>query len=896
MMKMGTLNLALALGLAAIGATALGADAEPFDERRLEKEVLATGLHDVIQLGLAPNGDVYFIERAGALKRYSPVEKAARTLGTVPVVVGGEYGLIGIALDPDFLRNGWIYLCHSPKSEEAKVLRVSRFAVRDGTLDLTSEKIVLSFPIGGGHQGGALQMEADGTLWIGTGDNANANLTPETDERPGRENLNALRTSANTQDLRGKILRIRVQPDGTYTIPPGNLFSDPKDGRPEIYVMGCRNPYRFFYDKTGGTLYWGEVGSNTETRFGTEGYDEISRTRVPGNSGWPFVIGPNTPYRHYDHATDTLGDFYDPKALVNTSRLNTGKRELPPAIPAFIWYGSEDSKEFPELGNGGRSALAGPIYRYDAKLASDVKLPAVFDGQLFIYEWCRTWIKTVAFAPNGDVARISPFLGRLSFRRPIDLQVGPDGAVYLLEFGEKWAGNTDGVLSRIVYRRGNRPPTAIARADVVAGVAPLRVRFSAAASSDPDGDALSYAWTFGEKGASAEGRDVNWTYGENGVRTAALTVTDKHGASHRTTVTISIGNAPPAVHILEPRHGSFFDWGQKLPLSVRVDDAEDGTTAAGKIAAEQVRVLWQYRDEPATDANAVPQIGFDGGAAIMRRSACLSCHQLATPSVGPTFLAIADRYRTDASAEARLIAKVRDGGSGAWGDLPMPAHPQHNAAELVEIVRTILALRPPESGERIATLQGELATRTGPRNTMHEKRAGGRYVLTASYRDKGAGDAAPLTTGARAVIHARRTRAALFDASEAAAVMEVSTLRRDRRICVQLGAGSQLVFRDINLAGIARIACEVSAGVGHGGELEFRVDSPAGPLVGRVTVPETGQWENWKTVAAPVSDPGGVRDLYVVVAATAGNEKKKLNLDVLEFVAIDPAQPRLRQE
>jgi cytochrome c len=882
--------MALALSLVGVGAPSFAAETEPFDEGRLEKEVLASGLHDVIQLGLAANGDVYFVERAGALKRYSPSEKAARTLGTVPTVVGGEYGLIGLALDRDFLRNGWVYLCYAPRAEEAKNVRVSRFTVRDAALDLASEKILLSFPMGGGHQGGGLQMDGEGLLWIGLGDHANANLTPETDERPGRESFNALRTSANTQDLRGKILRIRPQPDGTYAIPPGNLFTDPKDGRPEIYVMGCRNPYRFFYDEPARTLYWGEIGSNTETRFGTEGYDEITRTRTPGNSGWPHVIGPNTPYRRFDHATNTLGDFYSPNALVNDSRLNTGKRDLPPAIPALIWYGSEDSKEFPELGNGGRSALAGPVYRYDAKLASDVKLPAAFDGRFFIYDWCRTWIKTVSFAANGDVASIAPFLGRTNFRRPIDLQVGPDGALYLLEFGEKWGGNIDGVLSRIIYRRGNRAPAAQATASVVAGVAPLQVRFSAAGSTDPDGDALSYTWTFGEKGASAEGREVTWTYSEKGVRTAALLVTDAHGASHRTTVTIAIGNAPTVVQIAEPRHGSFFDWGEKLPLSVRVEDREDGSTVAGSIAAAQVRVLWQYRDEPAMETNAVPQIGFDGGAAIMRRSDCLSCHQLASPSVGPTFLAIADRYRTDASAETKLIAKVRDGGAGAWGDLPMPAHPQHNADELREMTRYILALRPPEAGERIETLQGELATRTGPRNTMHEKRAGGRYVLTASYRDQGAPDAAPLTTETRAVIHARRTRAALFDASRAVTVMEVSTLRRDRRICAQLSAGSYLLFRHVNLAGIGRIACEVSAGVGHGGVLEFRADRPDGPLVGRVVVPETGLWDNWKTVNAEIRDPGGVRDLYVVAASGAEFTGKRLNVDVLEFVRAPGSQ------
>ena len=363
----------------------------PFDAGRLEKEVLATGLADVIQLSVAPNGDVYFIERAGVLKHHAAADKTTRPIGAVPVKVGGEYGLIGLALAPDFDRSRQLYLLYAPLAADGKRLQVSRFSLDSGgRLDPGTETVVLSYEIrGAGHQGGSLQFDAAGDLWIGTGDDTPANVAPATDERPGREGANALRTAANSQDLRGKILRLRPQPDGRYTIPPGNLFPDSRKGRPEIYVMGCRNPYRFFYDAAAGQLYWGEVGSNTEERFGSGGYDEFSRTAAPGNSGWPLFIGPNAPYRRFDHASGTVGEAYDPARPLNESRLNTGLRELPPPIHPVIWYGSEDSPEFPELGNGGRSALAGPVYHFDPNLASDLKLPVDFDGRFFISDWCE---------------------------------------------------------------------------------------------------------------------------------------------------------------------------------------------------------------------------------------------------------------------------------------------------------------------------------------------------------------------------------------------------------------------------------------------------------------------------------------------------------------------------
>ena len=115
------------------------------------------------------------------------------------------------------------------------------------------------------HSGGTIGFGPDGILYIAhLGDNtspfASDGYAP-IDERPGRSDWDAQKSASNTNDFHSKILRVMPQPNGTYTIPAGNLFpADGSQGRPEIYVMGDRNPFRFSVDSETGWLYWGEVG------------------------------------------------------------------------------------------------------------------------------------------------------------------------------------------------------------------------------------------------------------------------------------------------------------------------------------------------------------------------------------------------------------------------------------------------------------------------------------------------------------------------------------------------------------------------------------------------------------------------------------------------------------
>ncbi|MEO6148688.1 MAG: PQQ-dependent sugar dehydrogenase, partial [Mucilaginibacter sp.] len=225
------------------------AAAQPIDEGRFEKQVLVPACNDPMQIAVRGNGDVYFIERNGNLRLYDVKSKHVKTLGTVPVYNQGEVGMLGFALDNGFDKSQALYLFFCP-AEKNTNMRLSRFVLKNGMLDMTSEKMLFEYPgdTNNGHQGGGIYMSADGDLLIGTGDNTNHMLELPVDQREGFEKFDAQRSSANTNSLRGKILRIHPLADGSYTIPPGNLFEKTDRTRPEIFAMGVRNGFRVVED------------------------------------------------------------------------------------------------------------------------------------------------------------------------------------------------------------------------------------------------------------------------------------------------------------------------------------------------------------------------------------------------------------------------------------------------------------------------------------------------------------------------------------------------------------------------------------------------------------------------------------------------------------------------
>ena len=241
--------------------------AKPESNRFTPVPLTAEGaLDEPMMFQVADDHSVFIIERKGALKKYDPVSKSVIEIAKFSVFTENEQGLIGLALDPDFSTNHWIYLQYAPLEE--KVFKLVRYELVNNKLVEGSEKLLLTIPVdreNTSHTGGGMAWDKDKNLYLTVGNNTGNRLTAQTDERPGYAHLDDQRGAANTNDLRGKILRIHPEADGTYTIPKGNLFPEgtPKT-RPEIYTMGHRNVWRVFVDSKTGWIYWGEIGPDQD--------------------------------------------------------------------------------------------------------------------------------------------------------------------------------------------------------------------------------------------------------------------------------------------------------------------------------------------------------------------------------------------------------------------------------------------------------------------------------------------------------------------------------------------------------------------------------------------------------------------------------------------------------
>ncbi|WP_328666871.1 ThuA domain-containing protein [Streptomyces sp. NBC_00322] len=601
-------SLALTAPQAAPAADAAPA-AEEFQQVTLAKGGEETG--EPMSLAVLPDRSVLHTSRNGEL-RMTDSAGNTRVVGTVPVYSHDEEGLQGIGLDPKFGENRFVYLYYAPPlstpagdapnegtaEDFAKfdgVNRLSRFVLKaDGTLDNASEKKIIDIPATRGiccHVGGDIDFDAQGNLYLSTGDDSNPfasdGFTP-IDERPGRNPAyDARRTSGNTNDLRGKILRIKVNDDASYSIPDGNLFAPgTAKTRPEIYAMGFRNPFRFSVDKKTGIVYVGDYGPDAgaaDPKRGPGGQVEFARITKPGNFGWPFCTGKNDPYVDYDFATKTSGATFDCAAPKNESPYNTGLVDLPPAQPAWIPY---DGGSVPEFDTGSESPMGGQVYRYDAASPSPVKFPEAYDGDFFAGEFGRRWIKRIEQGEDGAVQSINPV--PWTGTQIMDMAFGPDGALYVLDYGTAWfGGDENSGLYRIENATGGRSPVAEAAATKTSGQAPLRVGFSSAGTSDADGDALTYAWDFGDGGTSTEANPT-YTYKKNGTYTATVTAKDPSGRTGSASVHVVVGNTAPKVTLQLPVEGQLFSFGDEIPFKVAVTDPEDGTIDCAKVKVTYV--------------------------------------------------------------------------------------------------------------------------------------------------------------------------------------------------------------------------------------------------------------------------------------------------------------------
>ena len=823
----------------------------PPDEDRFVKSMLTQGeFYEPTEMTILPNLDILITQRRGELLMYKNETKKVKQIGflhayykTSTPGVNAEEGVLGISKDPNFAKNNRVYIFYSPI--DTSVNRLSRFEFKNDTIDPKSEKIILQFYSQREiccHTGGSIAFGPDGLLYLSAGDNStpfdepgqkyvNHGYAPLNDE-PGHQQYDARRSSGNSNDLRGKIMRIKINDDGTYAIPDGNLY--PKgtpNTRPEIYVQGNRNPYRISVDQKNSFLYWGEVGPDAandslETR-GPRGYDEVNQARKAGNFGWPLFVGNNYPYRDYNYTNGTSTKSFDPAKPLNESRNNTGVKELPPVAPAFIWYPYAASPDFPSVGTGGRNAMAGPVY-YSDMYPKETRMPDYYHGRLFIYEWIRGWIKAVSLKENGDFDKMEPFMSTTKFNSPIDMEMGPDGKLYILEYGSGWfSKNQDAGLSRIDFIAGNRAPAVVGiKSDRQTGALPFQIKLSVEAK-DPEHDPMTYTWHLGE-GITKEttAPSLDYTFDKAGDYTVRVDIKDDKGASAKSEeLHLYAGNETPDVSIAISGNQSFYFPGKKVNYIVSVKDKDDTT---GKIDPANLYVSADYAigsdRAGASFGHRQGEVAISGKS-LMQSLDCKSCHKENEKSVGPSFVQIADKYSKDRGARNNLIDKIIKGGSGVWGENAMAAHPNLPVSDVDQIVRWILSLSSAAPKQKSLPANGSL-------NATLDKKVDDKGVLniSASYTDKGGAQIKPLTGRSTTIL---RNNKLLFSGKEK--MKGFSTFNfNGMNMMITPKPDGWFLIDSIDLTGIG--SAIVTAGWQfppvYGFDLELRMDAPDGPIIG----------------------------------------------------------------
>ena len=855
------------------------------DPTRFKKVVLTEPgkFDEPMEMTFLPGNRILIVERKGGIKVVDGKTGAVKLVGTIPVntkyknkqgqVREAEEGLMGVIADPNFAENHWIYMYYADPNETKHVL--TRWELIGDELKADSKKVVLEVPTQREeccHTGGGMAFDKNGNLFLTVGNNTvnPRSGTSNLDDRPGFENNDDQRAPGNTNDLRGKILRIHPEKDGSYTIPEGNLFpkGTPKT-RPEIYTMGHRNPWRVSLDSKTGYIYWGEVGpdASAETARGPRGYDEFNQAKGPGFFGWPYFIGNNIPYVEFHHQDSTYGKPFDALNPVNKSRNNTGLTELPKPVPAMIWYPYNMSDEFPLVGAAGRSATGGPVYRRTNFPNAVRPFPSYYEGKWLIVEFMRGWIMSVTMDENGNYKSMERFAPDLNFSSAIDMQFGPDGDLYVLEYGSAWfKGNENAYLTKVEYNDGNRAPVVNVTATKKSGASPLKTQLSSAGTKDVDGDALKYEWKIVGGGSTKILKEENpsLTLIKPGKYKATLTVADSQGAKSSKTIELNVGNEPPVVTFdLANANKTFYFPGTKLNYHVKVQDKEDGSIANGKIQPSQIAVSLDYMplgydqiDIASTQRGADMSAFSNTGQILMNKNDCKSCHVINKRSIGPSYIEVANKYKGKDGAVEMLAQKVIKGGVGVWGDHAMSAHPNLSISDARAIVEYILTTADKKSTVKSAPLNGEYTIKT----TADQKEKG-TYVFRAAYRDKGTASMTPLIGEEIVMLRypALNPELADFNKGFNKFITPMKSLNMD-------GDGSYLAYKEIDLTGVDSIAIKVNGnmrGSSAGGEVEIRLDGENGDLIGKtpfINFTQRGQ----NRVSADVNDTSGKHTLFFV--------------------------------
>jgi len=322
----------------------------------------------------------------------------------------------------------------------------------------------------------------------------------------------------------------RVNKDGT--VPTDNPFYDGTGPNVDsIWARGLRNPFRAFYNAPTGRLYVGDVGGNDPATA----MEEIDLGTRGVNYGWPDSEGPC--------AAPCTSPIYSYPHNGRDASITGG----------FVYHGSQ--------------------------------YPSSYQGSYFFADYTQNWIRRLTFDASGNVNGVfnfEPIDGSVDgpYGDIVHLIEGPDGALYYVDLGYSDVTHTGGLskIRRIRYSQSNQAPVAVSSANPTSGPTPLTVNFSSEGSLDPEGQPLTYAWTFGDGSTSSEANPAH-TYTQPGQYTARLSVSDGVNTTLSTPLSISAGNRPTAT-ILSPQDGSLFRAGDVISFSGDATDTEDGALPA----------------------------------------------------------------------------------------------------------------------------------------------------------------------------------------------------------------------------------------------------------------------------------------------------------------------------
>ena len=435
----------------------------------------------------------------------------------------------------------------------------------------------------------------------------------------------------------------------------------------------------------------------------------------------------------------------------------------------------------------------------------------------------------------GTILIWNVFLPNQNFSAAIDMDFGPSGDLYVLEYGDAWfRKNSNSKLVKIEYNAGNRKPLVNASTDKKAGAIPFTAQFSSEGTTDYDAydkNALKFLWEVKSSTGKTQTFDTpnpSVLFDQAGVYEASLTVTDSKNASNKASFEIVAGNAPPQVTIdFKGANRSFYFGDKSLAYEVTISDKEDGPVTDATEAAitfDYVPAGFDPIEVAATQSGA-DMLAIDAvGKNLIESSDCRSCHQYDAKSIGPSYTEVANKYPDTEENRALLIDRVINGSSGIWGDHAMAAHPELSEGHAARIVHFIMGITDEKPTIEPLPIAGEL----NPVLPEGEDGAG-VYLLRAAYQDKGGDGLKPLAGEALIALRNPVLFPPFGDRTE-----NIQYLTTPNINFFALGPSAHFIYSNIDLTGIKRIEIftqVASRYEAHGGLVEMRLDSPTGKLI-----------------------------------------------------------------